>query len=231
MTTPYPQKENKPLPFPTCEELIAQIKDMDEEIMHVSLNLVKCDFDATEDDVKKTFPDFSFIKVKNYNPGSFEIVLEMKIDAIHFIRQCFDRTIRDRRFFIKLGRQYKDLREDWIKVIPGKVRHCLRASEKIPKKVVPLPTSNYGSQSRRLFEGMKVDENEDAILEKEMESMDLKSSNSQEGTLRTNAFRKDFSREERMPERVIRHENENDDENEGEDDDWNTLPITGRGEQ
>ena len=37
----------------------------------------------------------------------------MKIDAINFIRNCYDRKILNRRFFIKLGRQNKEVIEDW----------------------------------------------------------------------------------------------------------------------
>lgn len=37
----------------------------------------------------------------------------MKIDAINFIRNCYDRKILARRFFIKLGRQKKEVVEDW----------------------------------------------------------------------------------------------------------------------
>lgn len=37
----------------------------------------------------------------------------MKIDAINFIRNCYDRKILARRFFIKLGRQHKEVIEDW----------------------------------------------------------------------------------------------------------------------
>lgn len=75
--------------------------------------MIKCNFDATEKDVEKSFPEFKFIKVKNYNPGSFEVVFEMKIDAINFIRTCYDKKILNRRFFIKMGRQHKEVIEDW----------------------------------------------------------------------------------------------------------------------
>lgn len=37
----------------------------------------------------------------------------MKIDAIHFIKNCYDRKILNRRFFIKMGRQNKEVIEDW----------------------------------------------------------------------------------------------------------------------
>lgn len=107
------QHEKKEFNYPKREQVIDQIKALDDDIEHVSLNLIKCNFDATEKDVEKTFPEFKFIKVKNYNPGSFEIVFEMKIDAINFIRNCFDRKILNRRFFIKMGRQHKEVVEDW----------------------------------------------------------------------------------------------------------------------
>ena len=86
---------------------------MDDEIEHVTLNLIKCDFDAVEKDVEKAFPDFNFIKIKKYNPGSFEIMLEMKIDAINFIKTTGDKKILSRKFFIKMGRQHKEVLEDW----------------------------------------------------------------------------------------------------------------------
>lgn len=82
----------------------------------MSLNLIKCDFNAVEKDVEKAFPDFHFIKVKKYNPGSFEVIFEAKIDAINFIRNCFDKKILTRRFFIKLGRQQKEHAENWSAV-------------------------------------------------------------------------------------------------------------------
>jgi hypothetical protein len=37
----------------------------------------------------------------------------MKIDAINFIKNSYDKKILTRRFFIKLGRQHKDVAEDW----------------------------------------------------------------------------------------------------------------------
>ena len=107
------EQEKKQFNYPKRDELIEQIKELSDEIEHVSLNLIKCDFNATEKDVEKAFPEFKFITVKNYNPGSFEVVLEMKIDAINFIRNCYDRKILARRFFIKLGRQHKEVIEDW----------------------------------------------------------------------------------------------------------------------
>lgn len=107
------EHEKKQFSYPKREEVIEQIKALDDDIEHVSLNLIKCNFDATEKDVEKSFPEFKFIKVKNYNPGSFEVVFEMKIDAINFIRTCYDRKILNRRFFIKMGRQHKQVIEDW----------------------------------------------------------------------------------------------------------------------
>jgi hypothetical protein len=73
MTDNEPQ-ERKQFSVPGRDELIQQIKELDEDIEHVSLNLIKCDFNATENDIKKTFSDINFVKVKNYNPGSFEVV-------------------------------------------------------------------------------------------------------------------------------------------------------------
>lgn len=51
-------QEKKQYNFPKRDELIEQIKALDDEIEHVSLNLIKCDFNATEKDVQKTFPEF-----------------------------------------------------------------------------------------------------------------------------------------------------------------------------
>lgn len=107
------EQEKRQFNYPKREDIIEQIKELDDEIEHVSLNLIKCDFNATEKDVEKAFPEFRFLKVKNYNPGSFEVLLEMKIDAINFIRNCYDRKILTRRFYIKLGRQHKEVLEDW----------------------------------------------------------------------------------------------------------------------
>ena len=81
-----PKKEKKHFVLPNLQELVALIKEMDDEIRNVSLNLIKCDFEATEKDVIKAFPEFKLKKVKNYNPGSFEVVFDEKIDAISFIR-------------------------------------------------------------------------------------------------------------------------------------------------
>ena len=35
------------------------------------------------------------------------------MDAIDFIRKSYDKKIKNRRFFIKMGRQSKDYVEDW----------------------------------------------------------------------------------------------------------------------
>lgn len=110
------EEERKQFVVPKKEELIEDIKNLDDEIEHVSLNLIKCDFNATEKDVERTFPDFKFVKVKKYNPGSFEVVFETKIDSIHFIKKEFDKKILSRRFFIKMGRQHKNHHEDWLAV-------------------------------------------------------------------------------------------------------------------
>ena len=48
--------EKKEFNYPKREEVIDQIKALDDDIEHVSLNLIKCNFDATEKDVEKTFP-------------------------------------------------------------------------------------------------------------------------------------------------------------------------------
>ena len=109
-------EEKKQFVVPKKEELIEEIKNLSEDIEHISLNLIKCDFDAVEKDVEKSFPDFHFIKVKKYNPGSFEVIFEAKIDAINFIRNCFDKKILTRRFFIKLGPQQKEHAENWAAV-------------------------------------------------------------------------------------------------------------------
>lgn len=66
-----PEHEKKEFNYPKREQVIEQIKALDDDIQRVSLNLIKCNFDATEKDVEKAFPEYKFIKVKNYNPGSF----------------------------------------------------------------------------------------------------------------------------------------------------------------
>lgn len=123
-------EEKRQFVVPKKEELIESIKELDDDIEHVSLNLIKCDFNATEKDVKKTFPEYHFIKVKNYNPGSFEVVFETKIDAIHFIKDEFDKKILARRFFIKMGRQQKERIENWTAVghVPPQFRHTPKHS-------------------------------------------------------------------------------------------------------
>lgn len=77
------------------------IKELDEEIEHVSLNLIKCNFDATEADVRKAFPEFKekFLKVKQYKPGSFEIVFQARMDAIDFTRNAPGKRILGRLVF------------------------------------------------------------------------------------------------------------------------------------
>ena len=128
--------------YPKREDIIEQIKELDDDIQHVSLNLIKCNFDATENDVKKAFPEFNFIKVKNYNPGSFEIVFDMRIDAINFIRTCFDKKILNRRFFIKMGRQHKEIVEDWACVgyVPKKFTHPRKNDHQGQKGPYPRKT-------------------------------------------------------------------------------------------
>lgn len=55
----------------------------------------------------------------------------MKIDAINFIRNCFDRKILNRRFFIKMGRQHKEVVEDWacIGYVPRKFNQNHKKNE------------------------------------------------------------------------------------------------------
>lgn len=55
------------------EKLITDCED--EEIL---LNIVKCHFDATVEDVVNTFKNFEFLKVENYNPGSFSLLFKNK---------------------------------------------------------------------------------------------------------------------------------------------------------
>ena len=95
--------------------------------------------------MEKTFPEFNFIKVKNYNPGSFEVVFDLKIDAINFIRNCFDRKILARRFFIKLGRQSKEVIEDWA---------CVGF---VPKKFQNKPHNKH-HQKKNFDKNKKVEE-------------------------------------------------------------------------
>lgn len=45
------QQEKRQFSVPSRDELIQSIKDLDEEIDHVTLNLIKCDFNATEKDI------------------------------------------------------------------------------------------------------------------------------------------------------------------------------------
>ena len=57
------EEERRQFVVPKKEELIDAIKDMSDDIENVSLNLIKCDFNATEKDVSKAFPDYEFVKV------------------------------------------------------------------------------------------------------------------------------------------------------------------------
>lgn len=86
----------EPKKFLSRGEIIEAIKDLDESIVQVSLNLIKCDFKATEEDVRRAFPAFQFVKVKNYSAGSFEVVLPLKIDAINFVKNSRDVFILSR---------------------------------------------------------------------------------------------------------------------------------------
>lgn len=54
------------------------------------------------------------MKVKNYKPGSYEVVFEEKIDAIHFVRDFSDKRILGRKFFVKIGKQSKEMIEDYV---------------------------------------------------------------------------------------------------------------------
>ena len=58
----------------------------------------------------------------------------MKIDAINFIRTCFDKKILNRRFFIKMGRQHKEVIEDWacIGYVPKKFTHPKNQGQRGP---------------------------------------------------------------------------------------------------
>lgn len=110
------EDKKKQFDFPKKEDIIEEIKNIGDDIEHVSLNLIKCDFNAVEKDVEKAFPEFHFIKIKKYNPGSFEVIFEAKIDAINFVRNCSDKKILTRRFFVKMGRQQKEHAENWSAV-------------------------------------------------------------------------------------------------------------------
>lgn len=118
--------------FPKKEDLIDEIKCLEDDIENVSLNLVKCEFTAVEKDVEKTFSDYTFIKIKKYNPGSFEVIFETRIDAINFIRNSFDKKIMGRRFFIKMGRQQKEHAENWAAVgfVPKSFKQAPRTFRK-----------------------------------------------------------------------------------------------------
>ena len=213
-----PKKEKKPFVLPNLQELVALIKEMDDEIRHVSLNLIKCDFEATEKDVIKAFPELKLKKVKNYKPGSFEVVFDEKIDAISFIRSYSDRKILNRRFFIKLGRQHKDRKEDWIQVDDRKGKHCFRPlAEKNPKKRAPQATERFGTKNRRLFEGMKADESETTTVEKQIEDMVLNSSDSEEDFPKLHSWKQAEARHQ-DPEPVADREEE-------DEDGWITVPI------
>jgi hypothetical protein len=103
--------------FLNRSEIIEAIKELDDSIAHVSLNLIKCDFKATEDDVRAAFPEFTFLKVKNYHAGSFEIVLPLRIDAINFVKQSRDKYVLSRKPIIKMGRNFPPAEnQDWVYV-------------------------------------------------------------------------------------------------------------------
>lgn len=95
-TSPTTEHKEEPKKFLNRFEIIEAIKELDDSIVNVSLNLIKCDFNASENDVRKAYPDFKFLKVKNYHPGSFEIVLPLRIDAINFVKNSKDIYILSR---------------------------------------------------------------------------------------------------------------------------------------
>ena len=99
--------------------------------------------------------------MKNYNPGSFEVVFDVKIDAINFIRNCYDRKILARRFFIKLGRQSKEVIEDWACVgqVPKKFIHNKKNNKKnYPKKKVEEKDKVKEKQGDKQEENHEEDE-------------------------------------------------------------------------
>ena len=49
------------------------------------LNIVKCHFDATVEDVKAAFATFNFTKIENYNPGSYSLEFGTKEEAKAFV--------------------------------------------------------------------------------------------------------------------------------------------------
>ena len=95
-TTPVAEVIHKKFEIPSIEEVIMAIKELDDNIEHVSLNLIKCSFSATEVDIRKTFSNYNFLKVKQYNPGSFEVVFPLRIDAIDFAKNAPGKKILGR---------------------------------------------------------------------------------------------------------------------------------------
>jgi hypothetical protein len=78
------------------EQLIDQ--NPTEEIV---LNIVKCHFDASEEDIKNTFSDFTFVDVKNYNKGSFSLAFAGKEEAKRFVEATRNLKIMERNFWVK----------------------------------------------------------------------------------------------------------------------------------
>lgn len=76
----------------------------DQEIL---LNIVKCHFDAKVEDVKNTFPNFEFLKVENYNNGSFSLLFKSKQNAKDFLYMTKDSRILGRGFWIKFPVRYQ----------------------------------------------------------------------------------------------------------------------------
>ncbi|KAM3137834.1 hypothetical protein pb186bvf_010077 [Paramecium bursaria] len=96
---PHYQKQQQKPQMQSRSEIEKLIdKCSDEEIL---LNIVKCHFEATVDDIIKTFVQFNFVKVENYNPGSFSLVFKSKEAAKDFLYKTKDQKIKDRGFWIK----------------------------------------------------------------------------------------------------------------------------------
>jgi len=67
--------------------------------------------------VRNAFPEFNFLKVKNYHAGSFEVVLPLRIDAINFVKNSRDKYILNRKPIIKMGRNFPPSEnQDWVYV-------------------------------------------------------------------------------------------------------------------
>ncbi|CAD8168041.1 unnamed protein product [Paramecium pentaurelia] len=97
---------NKPKPKMQSRGEIERLIDEcpDEEIL---LNIVKCHFDATIEEVKLAFPNFEFLKVENYNPGSFSLLFKNKEQAKEFLFTTKETKIKDRGFWIKFPPRFQ----------------------------------------------------------------------------------------------------------------------------